>query len=88
MIKFGKLSEKLKQKLVLKDLFPAIGELLCKQEVTRDVVLLLLKLGVSVSLTEEMKNDIFFNYQIVLSVLRICQSLPMFIKLEVAIKVC
>ncbi|XP_065679524.1 neurobeachin-like protein 1 isoform X2 [Hydra vulgaris] len=87
MIKFGNLTETLKQKLVLKDLFPAIGELLCKQEISKDVVLLLLKLGVSVSHSEEMKNDIFFNYQVVLSALRICQSLPVFVKLEVAIKV-
>ena len=84
---FG-LNNSLKQKLLLKDgLFPAIGELLCKQEVNRTVVVSMLKLALSLDTSEQMKADIYTDFNIVLSVVRIAHYLPRPIKLEVAIKV-
>ena len=88
VLQHAKTTDTLKRKLLLKpDLFSAVGELLCKQEISRDVAVHLLKVGLSVERSLELDTDIYMDFSIVLSVVRIAHSLPRPIKLEVAIKV-
>lgn len=88
MLQHGNITDALYKKLMLKpDLFPAVGELLCKQDISRDVVVHLMKLAISVERSAEARTDIYKDFSIVLSVVRVSHVLPRPVKLEIAIKV-
>eukprot|EP00111_Clytia_hemisphaerica_P022278 TCONS_00065481-protein len=89
LLKKGKISDAGKKKLSLDGdgLFDGIGELLCKQDIDRDVIVHLLKLGISVDRTSDLKSDIYTDFGKVLTVFHIVQFHPRPVKLEVAIKV-
>ena len=89
LLKGGKLSDSAKKKVSLEEngLFDGIGELLCKQDIDRNVVVHLLKLGISVDRTSDLKSDIYTDFGKVLTVFHISQFQPRTVKLEVAIKV-
>lgn len=89
LLKEGKVSDNGKRKLSLQGdaLFEGIGELLCKQDIDRDLIVLLLKLGISVDRTSHLKCDIYTDFGKVLTVFHIVQFQPRPVKLEVAIKV-
>ena len=86
----SKVSDIGKRKLSLQGdgLFDGIGELLCKQDIDRDLIVLLLRLGISVDRTSDLKSDIYTDFGKVLTVFHIVQFQPRPVKLEVAIKVC
>lgn len=83
------ISDSGKKKLALREdgLFDGIGELLCKQEIDREVVVHLLKLGISVESTSDLKSDIYTDFGKVLTVFHISHYQPRPVKLEVVIKV-
>ena len=85
----SKLPDHLKDKLLLQpNVFPAVGELLCKQQdMSRDVIVQLTKLALSQEKSVELEADIYTNFSVMLTVVRVAQCLPRPIKLEVAIKV-
>lgn len=88
MLQHGNITDALYKKLMLKpDLFPAVGELLCKQDISRDVVVHLMKLAISVERSAEARTDIYKDFSIVLSVVRVSHVLPRPVKLEIAIKI-
>lgn len=77
-----------RKKLLLKDgLLDGIGELLCKQEICRDVVVHFLKLALSSDRSFDFKTDIYTEFGVVLTVFKIVQFQTRPVKLEVAIKV-
>ena len=89
LLQYGKQTPSQKQKILLKpNLFSAVGELLCKQNISRDVVIHLTKLGISLERSIELEADIYSDFHIILTVVRVAQCLPRPIKLEIAIKVC
>lgn len=77
-----------RKKLLLKGgLMDGVGELLCKQDIDRDVVVHVLKLSLSVDRSSDLKTDIYTDFCIVLTVFRMVQYQARPVKLEVAIKV-
>ena len=58
-----------------------------QDDMSRDVVVQLTRLALSPEKSIELEADIYMDYSILLTVVRVAQCLPRPIKLEVAIKV-
>ncbi len=88
LLKSNKVSDAAKAKIRLKGVgYDSVCTLLSKQSISRDVIIALLKLALSIEQTLYKGVDVYLHFDIVFATMHILRVQPLPVKLEVALKV-